>query len=517
MASFENQQKPADIVDTCPQCRQSLGDCVCHQNHTQSAQSRDSRPEDHTLTTFSELTGRSLKSTGIEEVLTTTFNKERRLPYEPTNQPERIGDRYKIEALIGVGGMGAVYRGRHETMGKTLAIKVLHEDAVANKKAVLRFDQEARAASTLAHPHLVSVYDYGVTDDGAPYLVMDYLDGISLGTIIRDEGRLEPTRALTIFIQIAEAIGHAHKKGVIHRDLKPSNVIITKTDREEDFVKIVDFGIAKLMTATGGAEENSLTQTGEIFGSPLYMSPEQCTGQKLDQRSDIYSLGCLMYETLSGRPPLQGANPVQTIMMHVQDDAPPLTGTLPTNVELPPGLASVVMRCLLKSADERYQSADALISDLEKVRDGGKLTRRGQVKRFLRSLVPKDRKGMLIRAAVFGLLLSLPLAGSFYLVDKLFPDPVKVLVDRGDQSMKEPIDPIEAETNYSKAIGLGLKRGISLERQSLLHDKLAYCFLRQAKAYQSNQDKEKSAMAKIWSAIFSDARTINIKRPVQQL
>jgi tRNA A-37 threonylcarbamoyl transferase component Bud32 len=448
-----------------------------------------------THTTFSELSGRSLKDASAEDVLTTISSIERRRPQAPANKPERIGDRYKIEELIGIGGMGAVYKGKHEAMGKILAIKVLHEDAVANKKAVLRFDQEAKAASALTHPHLVSVYDYGVTDDGAPYLVMDYLAGKSLAAVIKEEGRLDPIRALTIFIQIAEGIEHAHKKGVIHRDLKPSNVIITKTDREQDFVKIVDFGIAKLMPAGLGAEENGLTQTGEIFGSPLYMSPEQCTGQQMDQRSDIYSLGCLMYETVTGRPPLQGANPVQTIMLHVQEDAPSIAST-GNHIGLPPGLESVIMRCLNKAPSDRYESAEALMADLEKVRDGGKLINRGALKRLLRAVVPRDRRGMLVRAAVFGLLLSLPLAGSYFLYEQLFPDQIKTLVEKGDQSMKEPLDPITAEACYKQAINLGLARKIDPERQASLYDKLAYCYLRQAKVNQLNQERDKTGLAK---------------------
>jgi tRNA A-37 threonylcarbamoyl transferase component Bud32 len=515
MAFFEKQKEPLKSAGTCSKCSKPVSACICQvgdqpaptespvsqspaadlsaARESPAAQNADSLLSD-THTTFSELSGRSLKDASVEDVLTTTSSKERRRPQAPTNQPERIGDRYKIEELIGIGGMGAVYRGKHEAMGKTLAVKVLHEDAVANKKAVLRFDQEARAASALTHPHLVSVYDYGVTDDGAPYLVMDYLEGKSLSAIIKEEGRLNATRALTIFIQIAEGIEHAHKKGVIHRDLKPSNVIITKTDREQDFVKIVDFGIAKLMPAALGAEANSLTQTGEIFGSPLYMSPEQCTGQQLDQRSDIYSLGCLMYETVTGRPPLQGANPVQTIMMHVQDDAPSIAST-GNNITLPPGLETVIMRCLNKAPIDRYPSAEALMSDLEKVRAGGKLINRGALKRFLRAVVPRDRRGMLIRAVVFGLLLSLPLAGSYFLYERLFPDQITTIVEKGDQAMKEPLDPITAEACYDQAIKLGLDRKINPERQALLYDKLAYCYLRQAKVNQINQDSDKTGLA----------------------
>jgi tRNA A-37 threonylcarbamoyl transferase component Bud32 len=500
MAFFEKQNEPFKSAGTCPKCSKPASVCICQAEglpaagEMPAAQNADPALSE-TRTTFSDISGRSLKEANIEEVLTSTSSQDRRRPHEPTNHPERIGDRYKIEELIGVGGMGAVYRGRHEAMGKTLAVKVLHEDAVGNKKAVLRFDQEARAASALTHPHLVSVYDYGVTDDGAPYLVMDYLEGKSLAAIIKEEGEVNPTRALTIFIQIAEGIEHAHKKGVIHRDLKPSNVIITKTDREQDFVKIVDFGIAKLMTTAVGSADNSLTQTGEIFGSPLYMSPEQCTGEQLDQRSDIYSLGCLMYETLTGRPPLQGANPVQTIMLHVQEEAPSIASTA-NHITLPPGLASVVMRCLSKAPSDRYQSAEALMSDLEKVRDGGKLIHRGTLKRFLRAAVPRDRRGMLIRTVLFSLFLSMPLAASYFFYEHLFPNPITTMVEKGDQAMKEPLDPITAEACYKQAINLGLAGKISPERQALLYDKLAYCYLRQAKVNQINQDADKTGLAK---------------------
>ena len=179
-----------------------------------------------------------------------------------------------------------------------------------------RFQLEAEAASCLKHPNIIAVYDYGIAPTGQPYLVMEYLVGESLADLIKRDKNIEQRRVVKIFIQACDALSHAHKKGVIHRDLKSSNIMLVEQEDKSDIVKVLDFGIAKLMPASGKLPQN-LTQTGEVFGSPIYMSPEQCLGQTLDQRSDIYSMGTMLYEALTGVPPLVGNTIVDTMQMHV--------------------------------------------------------------------------------------------------------------------------------------------------------------------------------------------------------
>jgi serine/threonine protein kinase len=323
----------------------------------------------------------------------------------PTDEQENAPDgnigvtigQYTIQSKIGDGGMGAVYRATHSALDKTLAVKILRSDYWFNAVQLKRFTLEAKAASQLSHPNLAAIYDYGVTDRGAPFLVMDYLSGGSLAELIEHEGFLEPLRALDIFIQLSDALVHAHAKKIVHRDLKPTNVILSSSDKGKDFVKIVDFGIAKVLPGNE-KEANKLTQTGEIIGSPLYMSPEQCLGKRLDERSDIYSLGCLMYETLAGQAPFVGPNPIQTIFKHVNEQAPRLSQTAPDLV-LPFGLEYVVLKCLEKDPQDRFQSMEEVKVALEKIRDG----ERPAVKKLRRELTTTQSRARILTviAAVF--------------------------------------------------------------------------------------------------------------------
>lgn len=282
---------------------------------------------------------------------------------KPGKTDQFVSNRYKIGDLIGVGGMGAVYKAYDPQLDKTFAVKILQSELASDPNAVKRFEQEASAMCGLTHANVVAVYDYGVSKDGAPYIVMDYLDGVGLDKMIEGDAYLEPQRVVELFVQVADAVEHAHRKRVIHRDLKPSNIIVTTSDTGVESVKIVDFGIAKVMPE-GDRTTQGLTQTGELIGSPYYMSPEQCTGTKMDNRSDIYSIGCVMYECLSGRPPFEGENPIQTILHHLHDLPQDLTGRF-RNLEIPDTLNYIVMRCLEKHPGDRYQSADALKRDLE--------------------------------------------------------------------------------------------------------------------------------------------------------
>lgn len=253
-------------------------------------------------------------------------------------------------------------------MDRTVAIKMLHAHLISDAHALQRFQQEAKASCALTHPNIISVFDFGIAPEGQPYLVMEYLKGHSLSETLEREKTLRSARALHIFIQTCEALAHAHANGIVHRDLKPSNIVLTIAGEDKNFVKIVDFGIAKLLPAAG-REAMQLTQTGEVFGSPLYMSPEQCMAQKLDNRADIYSLGCVIYETLTGIPPLVGKHSVDTIQKHVNEMPRPLRYANP-DISVPDGMEPILFKALAKDPNQRYQSMQELKEDLQKVQDG---------------------------------------------------------------------------------------------------------------------------------------------------
>lgn len=277
-------------------------------------------------------------------------------------EPPVIAEELTNLELIGRGGMASVYRAYHEKLKREVAVKVLFSDLIKNTRYIKRFQIEAGAAGALNHPHLVPVYDYGVAEDGSPYLVMDLAEGTTLAKLIEKEGFIELDRAIEIFTQIAEALQYAHQERVIHRDIKPGNIIVETRDGA-DFVKVLDFGIAKVVPVEE-KEGHTLTHTGELFGTPKYMSPEQCLGDEIDIRTDIYSLGCLMYECTSGKPAFEGENAIKTIVKHVNEVPAPLPPGVPN------GMRNLIFKALAKNPDWRYQSMKDLIKDLEKVRNG---------------------------------------------------------------------------------------------------------------------------------------------------
>jgi serine/threonine protein kinase/tetratricopeptide (TPR) repeat protein len=273
-----------------------------------------------------------------------------------------FGGKYEIESVLGKGGMSVVYKARDVFMERIVAIKLLHSHLVADNSAILRFQQEAQAAGNLNHPNIITVYDFGLTQEDQAYLIMECFEGPTLAQILDDEQRVSPERGLRIMKQICDGLDHAHRKGVVHRDLKPSNLCLHKAEDGTDLVKIVDFGIAKLLPQDG-KQRQQLTQTGQIFGSPLFMSPEQCQGKPLDARSDLYSLGCLMYEALTGVPPFMGDTAFDTMTMHINEPPKPLKRAAP-DVQLPPEIENPIMRLLEKDANKRYPTAAAVKADL---------------------------------------------------------------------------------------------------------------------------------------------------------
>ncbi|MBZ0187295.1 MAG: serine/threonine-protein kinase, partial [Candidatus Obscuribacterales bacterium] len=279
-----------------------------------------------------------------------------------------LASRYKIGELVGVGGMGAVYKAHYTQLAKTFAIKILQQELAADPTALRRFEREAGAVGQLSHPNIVAVYEFGMTQDASPYLVMDYLDGEGLDARLRSEVYLSGETVADLFIQVADALAHAHNKSIVHRDIKPSNMILLKDENDNDLVKLVDFGIAKIMPE-GDKTTLGTTQTGELIGSPWYMSPEQCAGKTIDGRSDIYSAGCVMYEAITGKPPFCGDNLVQIILHHVNEPSPRPRDKHPS-LEIHEDLEYIVLRCLEKNPEDRYQNADSLKQDLELFRAG---------------------------------------------------------------------------------------------------------------------------------------------------
>lgn len=307
-----------------------------------------------------------------------------------------LEERYEVLCRIGEGGMGNVYKVMDKMLNKVFAIKVLRSDLAKDRNVVSRFKQEALAASRLTHVNLASVYSSGESRTGAPYLVMDFLEGPSLEQLLKKDGHLEPKKALNVFIEICDALEHAHAKGVIHRDLKPGNIILV--DNEER-VKIVDFGIAKVLPKPG-AETLKLTFGEEVLGSPIYMSPEQCRGDQLDIRSDIYSFGCMMYETVCGRPPFVGDNPIKTILKHLNENTANLALHL-KEAELPRGLEYIILKCLQKDPEDRYQTVFDLRMDLQNIKDN-KTIKQKTFNRKLRWLAPASTAMLVLAVFLLG-------------------------------------------------------------------------------------------------------------------
>jgi eukaryotic-like serine/threonine-protein kinase len=272
----------------------------------------------------------------------------------------RVANRYYVLSVLGFGGMSVVYKAKLLSKGRIVALKTLRTQGLNDELIVKRFQREAELLSKLNHPRIVQVYDYGTTSRGQPYFVMDYLTGVNLANILKRQGPLSIEKFRDVFAQVCGAVDHAHRCGVVHRDLKPGNIMLTRMNGQNDFVKVVDFGIARFEE-----EAQRLTRLGEVWGSPIYMSPEQCMGAQLDARSDIYSVGVVMYEALTGQVPFLGRNYVDTMTQQISTAPRPLLDVRP-DLRIPSKVDMLVLKALAKEPDARFQTMAELRDEIEK-------------------------------------------------------------------------------------------------------------------------------------------------------
>ncbi len=277
-----------------------------------------------------------------------------------TSQVGKVLDgKYRLDAFLSKGGMGAVYRATHVMLNKTVAVKLINPELVTSPDVVRRFQREARAATALSHPNIVSVYDLGQTTEGTLYIAMEFVDGPSLKSVIESGGPVPVMRSLTLARQLASALSAAHRQGVIHRDLKPHNVMLARSHDGQEVAKLVDFGIAKTFD-----EGTQLTTAGFSPGTPQYMAPEQAEGRAVDARSDLYSFGIILYEMLAGEVPFNATSTAAVLIKQIKEAPTPPSVKNP-RVAIPPQVEAIVLRCMAKEPAERFQTADELGSALE--------------------------------------------------------------------------------------------------------------------------------------------------------
>jgi eukaryotic-like serine/threonine-protein kinase len=391
-----------------------------------------------------------------------------------SDQRKRVlADRYEIDTVLGQGGMARVFKGNDRVLNRTVAVKVLSPQFANDEQFVARFRREAQAAAALNHPNIVSVYDTGSQGE-VHYIVMEYVEGRTLRDIIRAEGPLLPERAMEIAEAVANALADAHEAGLVHRDIKPGNIMVTR----EGEVKVMDFGIAR--TTTG----DTLTQTASILGTASYLSPEQAQGESVDARSDIYSVGCVLYEMLTAGAPFTGDSPVAIAYKHVRENPVPPSRS---NPDVSSALEAVVMKCMAKNPANRYQSAEELRADLQRVRQGGaplatpilaestEMLTRAQARpdhTAVMSGIPPDERPDRRRTwlTVVGVLLVLAALGvaAFFLVRSLVPPEqtltVPDVVGETEEDARDILEELGFQVRVERAFSEDERRGIVIEQ-----------------------------------------------------
>ncbi|MEO0321813.1 MAG: serine/threonine-protein kinase [Myxococcota bacterium] len=272
-----------------------------------------------------------------------------------------IDGRYEVESVLGEGGMGLVYKAKHIVLQKSLAVKVLRPDVSRDEEIITRFRQEAQSASAIGNQHIIDISDFGALPDQSTYFVMEYLEGVDLTGAI-EAGVVEPARVVHIAKQLCQALGAAHEAGIVHRDLKPDNIYLIRRGGDSNFVKVLDFGIAKV-----GGSSSKLTRAGQVFGTPHYMSPEQCSGSGVDHRTDVYALGIILYEMCTGAVPFDADNLMGILTKHLYEQPVPPRQVVP---ELPEDLEAVILKAMAKQVEHRYQNMGELYEDLLRVEQG---------------------------------------------------------------------------------------------------------------------------------------------------
>jgi serine/threonine protein kinase len=347
----------------------------------------------------------SPKSTNIPNRMTST-GRVQKMNIDPDyvfGSGAQVGE-YIAEEKIGEGGMGEVWRGLHPVIGKRVAIKLLNKDFIANKEVVARFVQEARAVNAIKHRGLVDIFSFGDLPDGRPYFVMEFLDGKPLSKYIKTRGPLPFSEIVDLFGQACRALQAAHDNGIIHRDLKPDNLYLILEEGAPPFLKVLDFGIAKLAGTGGGPEGQHLTKTGAIFGTPAYMSPEQCEGAKaVDTRSDLYALGIILFEMITGRTPFsEPGEGIGTIMMKQMSLPAPAPSSMVEGREVPASVDDMVLRVLSKNPDDRPSKCTELAEEFKKAVGSFKTEELEAVKGAKPVFGPKQNVGEQIKRAQTG-------------------------------------------------------------------------------------------------------------------